>query len=252
MPKATSELHIGADPSQLLKAIGERILSRPCLPPHEANEPDAQHLRAERAERRWRALIRAIGLRYESCRLENFELSGEFPAQEAAVAQLRRLAGSVREHVKAGGNMILYGPPGTGKDHLLVAILRAAVFADLSVDWTNGQDLFGELRDRIDSDTPEERSVRRYCQADVLAISDPVPPKGQASGYSTTMLYRIVDRRYRELRSTWITVNVSDATEAARELSGPVFDRLSDNCVAVFCNWPSYRRLRRAAAAPGS
>jgi DNA replication protein DnaC len=226
----------------LLKALGERILSRPCAPPCEANEPDEQHLRGRRAERRWRALIQAIGSRYESCRLENFELSGEFPGKAAAVEQLRRLAASVCEHVRAGGNMILYGPPGTGKDHLLVALLRAAIFADLSADWMNGQDLFGELRDRIGSDTSEERSVRKYCQADVLGISDPVPPRGQVSGYSATMLYRIVDRRYRELKSTWITVNVSDAAEATRELSGPVFDRLSDNCIAVFCNWPSYRR----------
>jgi DNA replication protein DnaC len=157
------------------------------------------------------------------------------------------LASHVREHVQSGGNLILYGPPGTGKDHLLVALLRVAIMADLSAEWINGQDLFGEFRDRIDTDLSEERAVRKFCRADVLAISDPLPPRGSVSDYGATMLYRVIDRRYRGLRATWTTVNVADAAEAARELTGPIFDRLADNCVAVFCNWPSYRRTRRPA-----
>lgn len=226
--------------------VAARILSRPCAE-DPAQPTDDQH-RAMRFHERWNSLVKAFGPRYAGCRLANFDRhSGERSKQDDAIATLNALARHVREHVKSGGNVILYGPPGTGKDHLLVAVVRAAVAADLSAEWINGQDLYGNLRDRIDTDTSEERSVRQFCHADVLAISDPVPPKGETSSYSATMLYRIIDRRYRELKSTWITVNVATAEEATESLTGPIFDRLTDNCVTVYCNWPSYRRARKPA-----
>lgn len=227
--------------------MAARLLSRPLPAP--PPEPSDEQKLAARAAHRWKSLIASIGPRYETCRLANFErvAGDERKRQDEAIAKLTELAKNVRTHVKSGGNLILYGSPGTGKDHLLVAMLRVAIKSDLSAEWINGQDLYGQLRDRIDTDKSEDRSVREFCRADILAISDPVPPKGETSSYSTTMLYRIIDRRYRELRSTWITVNVSDAAEATRELTGPIFDRLADNCVTVFCNWPSYRRARKPA-----
>lgn len=207
----------------------------------------------------WEALKRAFGSRYADCRLANFVCGGpEFDSlqdkekraaalarQQAAHDTLRRLAAHVYEHVNGGGNVVLYGPPGTGKDHLLVAVLRAAVAARFSATWINGQDLYGRLRDRIDSGVSEDALIREFCREDILVLSDPVPPKGSASDYSATMLYRIIDRRYREMKSTWISVNVAGANEAVGALTGPVFDRLLDNSVRVYCDWPSYRRARK-------
>lgn len=231
-----------------LNVVCDRMLSRPVAPEPTAADIAAaeERERAARFDEVWKGLTKSFGRRYAGCRLANFDRDGqERERQDAAVSVLTRLAENVRDHVSSGGNVILYGPPGTGKDHLLVAVLRAAVNVGCICEWINGQDLYGQFRDRIDTDTSEDRSVRQFCRCDVLAISDPVPPKGETSGYSATMLYRIVDRRYRELKSTWITVNVAEAEEASRALTGPVFDRLAENCVTVYCNWPSYRRARR-------
>lgn len=61
----------------------------------------------------------------------------------------------------------------------------------------------------------------------------------------TPGLYRIIDGRYRQQKPTWFTVNVASAAEGEQQISGPVFDRMRDNAVAVFCNWPSYRQSNK-------
>jgi len=227
--------------------IVERILARP-MADNDGAEERRRREAVEFRNQQWGALVRGMGERYASCRLVNFELSPDEATkqrQQAALDRLRLLGTHMAEHIDAGGNVILYGPPGTGKDHLLMALLHLAIAKNLRVQWRNGQDLFGDFRDRIDTDRSEESSVRDFESPQVLAISDPVPPKGTVSDFSTTMLYRIIDRRYRQLRSTWITANIAKADEARTELSGPIFDRLMDNCVTVFCNWPSYRQQRK-------
>lgn len=225
----------------------QQILSRPVA--ETDGGPARREARAEESRRRqWELLISAIGERYRPCRLSSFDLSTDRAVQQRqqhAIEKLTALSTNMRRHVEAGGNVILYGPPGTGKDHLLVAMLHCAIGRDFRVEWKNGQDLFGDFRDRIKSDRSEDSSIRRFEAPHVFAISDPVPPKGTTTDYTATMLYRLVDRRYRCLRSTWITANVSKAEEARAELSAPIYDRLADNCVAVFCNWPSFRQNRK-------
>ena len=87
--------------------------------------------------------------------------------------------------------------------------------------------------------------VNSFIRADILAISDPVPPKGNTSDYAAHMLYQIVDAPYRSMKSTWVTANVATKQEASEALSAPIFDRLLDNAFTLFCNWPSYRQSRK-------
>lgn len=219
------------------------------------NDPSADELERQakieeacRRQDRWNRLIDKIGKRYAECRRGNFRISDD-PAiaakQKAAIASLEKLTANFKAHLKAGGNLILYGPPGTGKDHLMVSLIRFAIFGGCEVDWCNGQDLFGDFRDRIDSAGTEMDLIRRYVRPEILAISDPIQPKGEASAYATSMLYRIIDGRYRQQKPTWFTLNVASAAEGEQQISGPVFDRMRDNAVAVFCNWPSYRQSNK-------
>lgn len=229
----------------------ERILSRPA-PPSMTDEEIRQFEEQEERGRRNGAvvdLLRSIGKRYADCTLATFQPFGNDESQAAqrrVIEQVKVFGRNMAQHTSRGGGLILYGPPGTGKDHLLVALMRHAIMAHgLSVQWCNGQTLFGEFRDNIDRDCSEREMLGRYVRPQILGISDPVPPKGEISNYATSMLYRIIEDRYRELKPTWVTVNVADAKEASRELSGPVLDRLRDSSVAIFCNWPSYRQSRK-------
>lgn len=197
----------------------------------------------------WDVLCESFGARYRDCTLASFETHGtdaDRARQAAVLDSLVKYTASIRERVAAGENIIAFGPPGSGKDHLLVALLREAVRAHLSCRWVNGQDMYGSFRDAIDTGRSEASIIDQCSQPAVLVVSDPVPPKGQQSDYAATMLYRIIDRRYRQRRSTWVSANIATELDGRAGMSSPVFDRLLDGGLRVWCNWDSYRKIRRA------
>jgi DNA replication protein DnaC len=70
-----------------------------------------------------------------------------------------------------------------------------------------------------------------------------LPPLGSVnSGFQLSMLFRIIDRRYRDLKATVMTLNVATRAEAETRLSPNIVDRLAHGAMAIHCNWPSYRR----------
>ena len=75
----------------------------------------------------------------------------------------------------------------------------------------------------------------------MLVLSDPVPPKGELSDYSESILYRIVDARYITMKPTWTTMNVASGEEADRRLGAPIVDRLRHGALCLSCDWPSFR-----------
>ena len=76
----------------------------------------------------------------------------------------------------------------------------------------------------------------------VLVLDDPLPPNGRLSDYQSAMLYRVVDGRYRNLKPTFVSMNVSGPAEADARLSAPVVDRLRHDALCLVCDWPSYRQ----------
>lgn len=227
------------------------LLSRlpPSPTPEEAEaERQAQADReAKREQQRritsWDNLAASRGKRYGQCSLANYDCQHD--GQEQARGLLRGYCEQMLANVQDGAGVVLYGPPGTGKDHFMAALMRAAIVRyGLRVRWMNGMDLFGELRDRISEEQRESDWVRGMAHPQVLAISDPLPPAGVLSEHQVTMLFRAIDRRYSERKPTWITMNVKDKEEAEKRMSAQLVQRLMDNSLVVFCNWPSYRKSR--------
>lgn len=201
--------------------------------------------RQQRADRqsRWLSLLASVGRRYENARLSTFETTCE--QQKSVVDSLTEFASSIGDAVSAGRNLVLYGPRGTGKDHLLVAMLRAAIGDGWTVGWRDGQSMYGELRDAIDTDRSEVRTLEPMLSPSVFAISDPTPPTGDIkSDYQRTMLFRIIDRRYRDCKPTWVTINAENAQEAEKRIAPNIIDRLSHDALILRCNWKSYRTGR--------
>ncbi len=137
----------------------------------------------------------------------------------------------------------MYGRPGTGKDHLLIAAAKVAIVRHgYDVWWVNGLDLYQESRDLIGSDEPESKMIAKYTEPYILIVADPIPPKSYATGYQADLLYRILDKRYRGLQPTWCSLNITSAEEGEELLSSAIIDRLRDDSLGVFCDWPSYRK----------
>ena len=125
----------------------------------------------------------------------------------------------------------------------MTSLAHAAIVRyDLHVRWVNGVDFYRAARDRLDSRETEEELIERYSRPTVLYFSDPVPPVGELTQFQAAALFAVIDRRYRDRRPTWFTLNVSDATEAERRLGTSTADRMRNDSVALRCAWPSYRK----------
>lgn len=166
----------------------------------------------------------------------------ETDAQRRVVQVLREFAANVSDRIETGEGLLLFGPKGTGKDHLAICCLREAAKAGYTTFAEDGQSLFQIFRDAIQSEASEKDRIAVYTKPDVLLISDPIPVGASASDYQRTILWRIIDRRYRDLKPTWVTMNVTDPKEAEAKLGGQIVDRLRDGATAVRCEWPSYRK----------
>ena len=109
--------------------------------------------------------------------------------------------------------------------------------------WINGADMRGDVRDGTKSETLERDYVKRLTRPDVLWISDPLPVGGSLTEAQQDRLFRVLDDRYSAMKPTWVTVNVMSGTELDERLGPQNADRLRDGALAVFCNWPTNRKV---------
>ena len=79
-------------------------------------------------------------------------------------------------------------------------------------------------------------------------MDGPIPAKRELSPFNLEWLYRLIDRRYRSKKSTWVTLNVTTEEEADEKLTAPVFDRLRDGAHLFRCFWPSHREQKKYQA----
>jgi DNA replication protein DnaC len=187
-------------------------------------------------------LLAKVGRRYANASLDAFKIvHTDMPP---VIDALRAYEQELFDRADAGEGIVLFGPAGAGKDFLLVAILRAAVHAGLSIGWTDGADLFGRMRDRITDDSGESELIASLTRPAVLGISDLVPENATLTDYQRQTVFRIVDRRYRDLRPTLVTVNTQGGSDFASRCGQALYDRLRDGSLCLACNWPSYRKPR--------
>lgn len=224
---------------ELLTAV-EKLLSPQSLeslnPYRNAMEP-VERLKA------FREFVVHRGRRYATCTLDSF---ADVDGAHGVLQSLKAFCEQMVDRLRGGqGGLVLLGPPGTGKDHLLMGVMRTAILEHgLRVRWFDGLRLFDELRQHI-ADNSVSAFVSELCKVQVLAISDPVPPRDMLSTYELSKLREIVDRRYSDGMATWITTNVQTPEDAQRLFTEAVLSRLLDGALELFCGWSCYRRPMR-------
>lgn len=187
-------------------------------------------------------LIDSRGIRYATCTLENFQVACK--EQQLAVNTVRSYLSRLDKHLIAtnGGGLIFIGPAGTGKDHLMMAAMVVAILEfGLSVVWSDGIRMYHTLKNAI-SKNATEQEIARFVKPQILAISDPLPPKDELSTYEMACLRDIIDQRYSRGLATWVTTNVQSEQEAKQKLTGPILSRIGHNATEINCSWAGHRK----------
>jgi DNA replication protein DnaC len=101
-------------------------------------------------------------------------------------------------------------------------------------------DFFLELKSTF-GDTPgnEEQVVDKYCKCTCLLIDDIGAEK--VSDWSRQMFYTLIDRRYRDMKQTIITSNLS-LGELARHIDTRITSRLLEMGIAIDLGKVDYRK----------
>lgn len=231
----------------------DAIVARDILPKNDFDPADADRLleiaRMEQEKRdsrerqfRLRKFNETIGARFANATIDNY--AATLPEQVKVISSIKGYAGNAKERMGAGDGIVLFGNAGTGKTHLLVAVCKEAILAGFTVGWNNGQDFFARCRDAIDLHIPEKDIVDELTEPDVLVLDDLLPPGGTLTPYQAGILYRVIDTRYRNCKSTMVTMNVAGGTEAEQGMGVQIVDRLRDGALTLFCNWPSHRKAK--------
>ncbi len=208
-----------------------------------AEEAERQRKRAEEQHRSLLASA-AIPQRFVGRTFENFLPLTDRHAHALTVC--RDYAESFAEHRRKGTGLVLAGLPGTGKSHLAAALLQA-VLSD-SVSYITCLDMIRAVRDtwRRDSERSETQVLGYLERLDLLVI-DEVGMQYGTEG-EQTIVFDVLDRRYREVKPTIILTNQDKA--GLREFVGErTFDRLVETCRWVPFDWPSHRPQARREAA---
>lgn len=210
-----------------------------------AEDAERSKRAAEAAERRHRAMLEQarIPLRFQGRTFDAYQAAT--PAQVHALTVARDFAERFDELADKGSGLIFSGRPGTGKSHLAAAILQAVLSPD--VRYVTCMDLIRAVREtwRRDSDKSESQLLGYFEHLDLLVI-DEVGMQYGTDG-EQTILFDVLDRRYREVRPTILLTN-QDATGFAAFVGERTFDRLKETCKWVPFEWDSYRPTARRSA----
>ena len=192
-------------------------------------------------------LTRQAGSRYRLARIKTFELGKDkHTAKKTLIRDRAQKWAENYRRTADNGNLIFLGTVGTGKDHLAYAVVGYLTqqFGELA-EWVNGRDMFGKFRDRIDDDrgNSEEVLIRWYSRPEILVITDPIQGELDLTDYQTDVLYRIIDDRCRNEKSTIVTANIENPEKAQGRFGAATWDRLQQGGVILLCRWPSKREL---------
>ncbi|MBP7527128.1 MAG: ATP-binding protein [Syntrophorhabdaceae bacterium] len=147
-------------------------------------------------------ILRSIGVgrRYVTCSFDSYE------GKPQIVAACRSCGADPFD-------LVLTGDTGTGKTHLAVGVLRELVrnghirYAD-DARFVPVPELLADIRACYRPGGPDERDIMdRYSRLKYLVLDDLGAEK--TSEWSISTLYLIIDRRYRDMRPTIVTTNLS-------------------------------------------
>lgn len=172
-----------------------------------------------------------IPVRYLSSSLDNFSGNAD-------------LVDFVRQLVsREPKSVFLSGPTGCGKTHLVAAMVRDLVqhgrISRSKAGFVSTVDFLIEAKATFGQDGRSEEDILLKYTRPALLILDDLGAEKQ-SDWAATLLYALIDRRYRDMKITFITSNMDlDAIE--QQLGSRTASRLAEYEI-VKIKMPDYRK----------
>lgn len=209
-------------------------------------ERDAEMAKLTEPQRLFENLV---GTRYASCTFDGYDTTDKDPevarAKREVLQACRNLTDRIETVVEQGRSVVWTGPVGTGKDHLLACVLREAMQRKVTTGFVTGPNLAAATRDLIDRNTSEQEFLGRWANLKLLAISEPDGTKEKQSDFYAEWLFRIVDGRYREKRSVFITINATSDKKIGEMVGLRTWDRIRDGALILRMDWGTKRRAAK-------
>jgi DNA replication protein DnaC len=227
--------------------IGVRFSQCPACIQEASDKEQAGRAHADRQAKIDARMARSgIGERFKDRNFGNYLAATD--GQKHALEVARTYADDFDEHWKAGTGLTFSGKPGTGKSHLAMAVISQIIHSLKSYgQYTTCMELIREVRNtwRKDSEDSEMSVIARFSEVPLLVI-DEIGVQYGTDG-EQTVLFEILDRRYREMMPTILLTN--QGAEGLRTFIGDrSFDRLRENSRWVAFEWESFRKQARGQA----
>ncbi len=155
----------------------------------------------------------------------------------------------IDEKLCRGGCIVMSGNPGTGKTHLATAICAHALRSGYTALLIKPIEFFDAMYDtygdknKADSATPSSiELMRSYVDLDLLVLDD-IGGDTDLNGHKGTLLFDLIDRRYRKAKSTILTTNLPFTNDKNPELTIKGFigskmaRRIFESCLELRFSW---------------
>jgi DNA replication protein DnaC len=177
------------------------------------------------ASRKARSLSAVIPRRYRDAAFDRYPVTEINPP--AVVAETRRFAAMINDHLDAGRGLWFTGDVGTGKTTLAMLVSKSALEAGRSVAIYSLPRLLNEIRDTHRAERSHVELLDRLAAVDLLHIDDVGAER--TTDWVLEELYSIVNARYEDKRSMVITTNLGEAA-LCEQITVRTVSRLTEMC----------------------
>ena len=177
--------------------------------------------------------------------------SAETKEQERILKAAYNYYTNFEQYKKQGLGLLLEGKNGTGKTHITAAIANGLLQCGVSVVCKSSTSLLCDIRDTYNRvGAREKEALQPFIDCRLLIIDD--FGKQQASEWSTTTLFNLLNERYERLNPTIITTNYNlSGLEKALTFKGSdgetekaIISRLKEMCIPLTLVWEDYRNRK--------